>query len=148
MYLRGMPAGLDYDDERYVDPEFIDAHRARTLVSARSAGLNDHAAVMVATHGQWAAIDLALAEVVYLLWQRGLETGQSCEDEEGLAQLVFLDSESADEFRSYEPSPGWHWEELEDDDGEPSDEWAVAFPLSDVPAVVVALRTVLDHPSR
>lgn len=140
IYSRAVGAGVDFEDERFVDPEYLSEHRARTLWP--TAGNNEHPALMVATHGQRAAIDRELAELVYLTWRWGIQTGQSCRGYEGEdSYIVFLGEGAADEFRDVVPSSRmWLWEEDEDDYGEPSDEWVATFPLRDVQAAVAELR--------
>ena len=76
-----MAAGVDFRDESFVDEEHLSQHRARTLWP--TADRNGHPALMVASRGQYAAIDRELAELVYLLWQHGIETGQSCRADYG-----------------------------------------------------------------
>jgi hypothetical protein len=99
---------------------------------------------LVASRGQRAAIDRELAELVYLLWQHKIGTGQSCRGFDGEdAYVVLLGQDAAEAVEALEVELGreWTWEELKDDDGQLCEEYVVSFPLSDVAPMVEALRS-------
>jgi hypothetical protein len=69
---------IDYEDLNWIDADYLDAHRARTLTLDPPCG--DHDAVVVATACQWAWIDADIAELMYLMWGAGIRTEESCQD--------------------------------------------------------------------
>jgi hypothetical protein len=70
--------GIDYTDERFVDPEHLSAHRAREVPIAPFSG--EHPGVVVATRDQAAWVDQEIAELIYRMWRAGIRTDECCQD--------------------------------------------------------------------
>lgn len=84
----GIDAGIDYTDERFIDPEYLDDHRARTLPIWYHR--NQHTAVVVAVGEQIALVDRDIAELVHTMWQAGIRTAESCQDFDDDGARVFI----------------------------------------------------------
>jgi hypothetical protein len=69
---------INYDDERFVDNDYLAHHKLRRLRIDPPSG--EHDAVVVAANGRTAWIDVNIAELVHLLWRHDVTTDDSCGD--------------------------------------------------------------------
>lgn len=90
--------GIDFADERFIDPDCLEAHRKRKLPIDPFSG--EHPGLVVATCGQAAWIDREIAELLYLMWRTGVRTGNSCQDflDDPSDQRIFLAFEHPDDL--------------------------------------------------
>jgi len=70
---------IDWIDDRFIDPFYMKRFSDGSLVDEPSRS-PEHRGVVVATSGQVAIIDTALAELFYYLWRNGIQTSESCQD--------------------------------------------------------------------
>lgn len=132
------PANIDFTDERFIDPEYLDAYRSGTL-HAHFPTHGEHDMVVVATGGQVAAIDKDIAYLLHAMWKAGVRTTESCQGDGGLAGVWFADMRDAELFASlvlqedgeafslWDRATGGHLhflESMEDEpDADPFDMW-------------------------
>lgn len=74
-----LPGGnINFDDERFVEPQYLEAHRRRELKIDGPFG--EHLGVVVATSTDVNWIDAGIAELVFCMWKAGIRTTESCQD--------------------------------------------------------------------
>ncbi len=90
--------GIDFADERFIDPDCLQAHRERQLPVDPFSG--EHPGLVVATCGQAAWVDREIAELVYWMWRTGVRTANSCQDflDDPADQRIFLAFEHPDDL--------------------------------------------------
>jgi len=90
--------GIDFADERFVDPGYLDAHRRRELPIDPFSG--EHPGIVVAACGQAAWVDREVAKLVYWTWRAGVRTTEACQaflDDPG-DRRIFLAFEHPDDL--------------------------------------------------
>lgn len=90
--------GIDFTDEQFIDPDYLEAHRRRELPIAPFSG--EHPGIVVATSGQAAWIDREIAELVYWMWRTGIRTAEACQDflDDPADQRIFLAFDHPDDL--------------------------------------------------
>jgi hypothetical protein len=164
--------GIDFADERFIDSDYLEAHRRRELPIDPFSG--EHPGIVVATCGQAAWVDGEIAELVYWMWRVGVRTTNSCQDflDDPADQRIFLAFEHPDDLCLFlslvapqDDEPGGLWDRAsgfnlaEDDNGRWDYEagpvirgrkvalhLSAVLPHSDGPELVSRLRQYARHP--
>ena len=164
--------GIDFADERFIDPEYLEAHRRRELPVDQFSG--EHPGIVVATCGQTAWVDREIAALIYWMWRVGVRTAEACQDFLGDPgdQRIFLAFEHPDDLCLFlslvapqDDEPGGLWDRATgcnltaDDNGmwdyeagpeirgrKVTLQMSVIVPHSDGPELVSRLRQHARHP--